>query len=678
MPLALDQVLHNRYRIVKLIGQGGFGAVYRAWDTAIHQPCAVKENLDTSPEAQRQFQREASILAGLRHPNLPRVTDHFFISDQGQYLVMDFVEGEDLQAMLDQHGSLPESQVLTWIGQVCDALVYLHSQPSPIIHRDIKPANIKICPGAQVMLVDFGIAKIYDPHLSTTVGAKAVTPGYSPPEQYGGGATDARSDIYALGATLYHLLTGQAPPESVQRMVGNVTLAAPRQLNSRISPITERAILKAMDVTTSRRFQHVVELHTALVQQAREVRPQLPISGWLWPISQRLKLLGGAGLGIILLVIGVLSISGVLGSRRSGDTPTATTKMPIMAPEGLVLTEMSAETPHLTDIPTSTFSPTSLPANTSAPSTPMPLRLSRIIVASAAQLEPVRTLVGHTRGVRSVAFAPSGRILASGSEDSTVRVWRVTDGARLLLLEGHTSSVSSVAFTPDGTRLASGSEDSTVRVWRADDGARLHRLVGHTGPVWSVAFAPDGMTLASGSEDSTVRVWRADDGVRLRLLEGHTEPVRSVAFAPDGTMLASGSEDGTVRVWRTADGLRLHLLEGHAGPVWSVAFAPDGMTLASGSEDGSVRIWRVADGVRLYLLEADKTPVQSVAFTPDGTILASGSADGKMRLWLVSDGTLLHSLQGNTDKVNSVAFAPDGILLASGSTDGTVWLWGVR
>jgi serine/threonine protein kinase len=136
-------ILFNRYRIVHLVGQGGFGAVYRAWDLSLKVPVAVKENLDTSAEAQRQFEHEAQLLAPLRHPNLPRVSDHFFVPGQGQYLVMDFVEGKSLEALLAERGGpLGEAEALGWIAQVCDALEYLHTRTPPIIHRDIKPQNI--------------------------------------------------------------------------------------------------------------------------------------------------------------------------------------------------------------------------------------------------------------------------------------------------------------------------------------------------------------------------------------------------------------------------------------------------------------------------------------------------------------------------------------------------------
>ncbi len=265
MPLVIGQFLHhNRYRVDGLLGQGGMGAVYRGWDTSLGVPVAIKENLAMTPEAKKQFEREAWVLARLSHPNLPRVTDHFFVQGQGQYLVMDYVEGEDLQSMLNRLATLPEPQVLDWAAQICDALAYLHRQPTPIIHRDIKPANIKIRPDGRAVLVDFGIAKLYDAHMATTIGAQAVTPGYSPPEQYGGGSTDVRSDIYALGATLYHLLTGKKPAESVQRMIQASMMPEPRQINRQISPVVSSAIRKATEVATDRRFQNIEAFQRAL------------------------------------------------------------------------------------------------------------------------------------------------------------------------------------------------------------------------------------------------------------------------------------------------------------------------------------------------------------------------------------------------------------------------------
>ena len=264
--LSIGQVLNQRYRIVNLLGQGGFGAVYRAWDLNLNTPIALKENLTTSPESVRQFQTEARLLAGLRHPNLPYVIDHFIIPDQGQYLVMEFIEGQDLDDMLSKSTrGLDQNKVINWINGVCDALIYLHSQSPPVIHRDIKPANIKLSPGGDIRLVDFGVAKQFDPGRQTTIGARAVTQGYSPPEQYGQGITDARSDIYALGATLYALLTGVIPEESLSRRLGK-TLRPPRQINSTISSEVEQVILRALRLEPDRRYQSVRDLKNDLTK----------------------------------------------------------------------------------------------------------------------------------------------------------------------------------------------------------------------------------------------------------------------------------------------------------------------------------------------------------------------------------------------------------------------------
>ena len=271
--------------------------------------------------------------------------------------------------------------------------------------------------------------------------------------------------------------------------------------------------------------------------------------------------------------------------------------------------------------------------------------------------------------VNSIAFSPDGAILASGSDDRTVRLWRISDGKLINSLEGHTSSVINVAFSPDGTVLASGSGDRTIRLWRVSDGKLLNSLEGHNGWVESVAFSPDGTVLASGSGDRMIRLWRVSDGKLLNSLEGHTTTKISVAFSPDGIVLASGSQDRTIRLWRVSDGKLLKFHEGYTDYVRIIAFSPDGAILASGANDGPVRLWRVSDGKLLNSLEGHTTSVDSVAFSPDGTFLASGSGDGTVRLWRVSDGKLLKSLEEHSSSVLSVAFSPDGSILASGDWD---------
>lgn len=265
MALRTGDILQNRYRIVRLVGQGGFGAVYRAWDMNVSQPVALKENLGVDAEAQRQFVREATLLAGLRHPNLPRVTDHFILPGQGQYLIMDYIEGKSLATLLAERGRPADlTQALEWTRQVCDALTYLHSRTPPIIHRDIKPENIIITADSRAILVDFGISKVFVAGGQTTVGAMAVTPGYSPPEQYGGTGTNARSDVYALAATLYKLLTGRTPPESVEVMAAEVRVLPAHELNPAVSAPVSNAIERAMIPQLSRRTASAAEFAAAL------------------------------------------------------------------------------------------------------------------------------------------------------------------------------------------------------------------------------------------------------------------------------------------------------------------------------------------------------------------------------------------------------------------------------
>lgn len=265
MTLERGTLLHKRYRIIEILGQGGMGSVYRAVDENLGVDVAVKENLFTTDEYARQFRLEAVILANLRQPNLPRVTDHFVIGDQGQYLVMDYIEGEDLRQRMERQGNIQEDEAILLGASICDALSYLHTRKPPILHRDIKPGNVKITPEGHIFLVDFGLAKVLHGNQATTTGARAMTPGYSPPEQYGTARTDPRTDIYSLGATLYASLTGIIPEDGLARAMDNTQLTPLRKRNSKISRRLAAAIEKAMGIDPADRFQTAEEFKRALL-----------------------------------------------------------------------------------------------------------------------------------------------------------------------------------------------------------------------------------------------------------------------------------------------------------------------------------------------------------------------------------------------------------------------------
>ena len=281
MNLDRGTLLNNRYRIVDILGEGGMGAVYRAMDESLGVEVAVKENFFTSDEYARQFHREANILASLRHPNLPRVTDHFVIDNQGQYLVMDFMEGEDLRERIDRQGILGEEEVTVLGIAICEALTYMHDREPSVLHRDIKPGNVKVTPQGEVSLVDFGLAKIVEGDGETTPGARAMTPGYSPPEQYGTARTDPRTDIYSLGATLYEALTGAVPEDGLGRVMEQATLTSLRKRNPDISRRVAGVIEKALAVRPEDRFQSAEEFRKALIGVTRGATRKRVIDGGL-------------------------------------------------------------------------------------------------------------------------------------------------------------------------------------------------------------------------------------------------------------------------------------------------------------------------------------------------------------------------------------------------------------
>ena len=273
MPLQPNHILKNRYKILKLIKEGGFGAIYEALDININKKCAVKENLQKSSDSEKQFILEAQVLANLDHPNLPRVTDYFIVQGQGQYLVMDFVEGQDLEEILNDRGPIPPDQAIDWVLGAAAALSYLHSCKPPVVHRDVKPPNIIITPDNHIKLVDFGLVKVHTQTSKTAQGGKAYTPGFAPIEQYGSGGTNPATDVYALGATLYNLLTNVTPPEAVDRVQNNKTLIPPSRYNPMVSSALEQVVFKAMANTKTYRYQAAGGFIKALKQARRTPVP---------------------------------------------------------------------------------------------------------------------------------------------------------------------------------------------------------------------------------------------------------------------------------------------------------------------------------------------------------------------------------------------------------------------
>lgn len=370
MPLNAQAVLQNRYRIVTLLGQGGMGAVYRAWDLRLEGPVAVKEfvpqpGLDagTLGQLRDQFKQEVVILSRLSHPNLVRVRD-FFEEHGNAYLVMDLVEGESLETRILRQYTIPEPEAVAWLLQLLDALAYCHGQG--VLHRDIKPQNIIIDQQGQAILVDFGLVKLWNPNdpQTRTVLRGMGTPEYAPPEQYGkqGQSTNPRSDLYSLGATFYHALTGQAPPTASDRMADPHLFHPVRALNPRVSIATEMAILHAVEPAREARYSSAVEMRVALSRAApagevpafyRSTARSSALPWWAWA--------GGLLILLMLLGWGGNALFGALKAAPASTaawTPTATPSPPVNSTpmQWFPPTFTVTPTPALTDAPFPTVS----------------------------------------------------------------------------------------------------------------------------------------------------------------------------------------------------------------------------------------------------------------------------------------------------------------------------------
>jgi serine/threonine protein kinase len=270
--LTPDTILQGRYLVVRQLGQGGMGAVYESVDQRLDTTVALKETLFTDERLRKQFEREARLLARLHHPALPRVSDHFSEAE-GQFLVMQFIPGDDLAEMMARkRGPFPADQVLQWADQLLDALDYLHTQEPQIVHRDIKPQNLKLTSRGQVILLDFGLAKGQAGDISRVTTSASIfgyTPNYAPLEQIQGLGTDSRSDLYSLGATLYHLMTGVKPPDALTRAAALVNgqpdpLVLASEANSAVSPEVDGVLAKAMAQSREQRYASAADMRRAL------------------------------------------------------------------------------------------------------------------------------------------------------------------------------------------------------------------------------------------------------------------------------------------------------------------------------------------------------------------------------------------------------------------------------
>ena len=603
-----NHLLKQRYCILDAAGKGGMGAVYRAEDTQLgNRKVAVKEmsqsglNPQETIEAANAFKQEAHILAGLHHPNLPHIYDHF--SEAGRwYLVMSFIQGETVEEYLNhaKGGRLPCEEVLQIGIQLCTVLEYLHTQQPPIIFRDLKPSNIMRTTDGHLYLIDFGIARHFKPGQAKDT-ASYGSMGYASPEQYGKAQTTPRSDIYSLGVVLYQLLSGHDPS---------------------LTPFCFPPLQSQVATTPT-------ELATLITQMLELDENKRPTS--MLEVKQELQ-----------------SIATSLTPPTAPTPPTVPSGKPPLAgvaPPGQPLAPTIPAPPppsHSSSAGTSAGVQVQLPQvrHLSRRRVLIGLAATGVVAAGGGAIWWVLAphplyYRGHSAEVRAVAWLPDGKRIASGSADKTVQVWDATDGGDVYTYRGHSDAVFAVAGSPDGKRIASGSKDKTAQVWDAADGGNVYTYRGHSDAVFAVAWSPDGKRIASG--DGTVQVWDAADGGNVYTYRGHSDVVSAVTWSPDGKRIASGSWDETVQVWDAVGGGNVYTYRGHSYWVFAVAWSPDGKHIASSSAgDKAVKVWDAVDGSNVYNTYQDTALVYTVAWSPDGKRIASGSWDKTVQVWVAS------------------------------------------
>ncbi len=662
----LGQIIKGRYRIVQILGSGGYCQTYLAQDISQQQPkeCVIKHLISASgytsnslSNLRRLFTREAAALEKLgTYPQVPQLLDHFE-EDQQFYLVQEYIAGQDLSKILKPGVRWTQSEVIELLHEVLSILEVVHAQG--LIHRDIKPSNlIRRGKDGRIVLIDFGSVKQAWTQVVTAQGQTNAnyalgvpatvaigTPGYMPSEQ-SRGRPRPNSDIYALGMVAIQALTGFQPTMLLEDADSGEVIW---QHHCQVSPELGAILNQMVRYHFNERYQTASQVLTALQPLVAQYVPQYATvtSVASTPVKQPKT-----------------------AAKTNSTSKTSSRRNNVALWLGMIIGVISA-----LGLMIGSYYMLRRPAPKVSP--PVQKSLSAIATPNVeyAKVAVAHTLKGHSDTVWAVAVSRDGRTLVSGSADKTIKVWNLKTGQLRQTLSGHSDIVRSVTIGPDGQTLASGSGDRTLKIWNLQTGKLLGTLNGHVGPVWSVAISRDGRTVVSGEEDGSIKFWSLQTGELHRTIPAHLGRVFSVALSPDGQICATAGMDKTIKIWQMETGNLLRTLEGHSDTVRSVNFSPNGQKLASSSWDRTIKIWNVQTGEQLNTLKGHQDRVIDVVFSGDGKTLISGSNDKTIKIWDVQTGKLLRTLIGHTDWVLAVTTSPVEQILVSSSKDKTLKIW---
>ncbi|MDZ8138382.1 MAG: serine/threonine-protein kinase [Nostoc sp. DedQUE04] len=644
----LVSLLRNRFRVIRVLSdEGGFGRTYLSEDVdKLNERCVIKQLAPkfqgtwSQKKAMELFAEEAQRLQDLgEHPQIPTLIA-YFEQDGCLYLVQQFINGDNLLKELQQRKAYNARDIQSILLDLLPILKFIHDRK--IIHRDIKPENIiRNKNDGRLSLIDFGSSKQFTAKVQQKSGTSIGSHGYSPLEQIRDGKAFPASDLFGVGATCFHLLTGNSPfqlwMESGYAWVSNWR----EYLRSPLNPELDFVIDKLLKKDIQERYQSAEEVLRDLTpKQLLALPPAGKSSGKLPPTKAPALPKSYPLLRILILVSAFILLFGFSESWYKNFRQIQTS---------LVSRLMQQNSPSKNNAILSQIS------------------LGKVSLAN--------TLQGHENSVLSVAISPDGKTIASSGDDGTIKLWNLATGKLIASLKGHFQQVNVVVISPDGKLLVSASDDNTIKIWNLATRKQIRTLIGHSDSVHALAISADSETLVSASDDNTIKIWDLATGEQIRTLAGHTFWVRSVAISPNGVILASGSFDKTIKIWNLAKGYPIRTLEGNSQTVTTVAISPNGKTLASASRDRTIKLWNLATGRELRTLAGHSNTVTSVAFSTDGKIVASGSRDRTIKLWNTATGEEILTLAGHTNTVTSVTFTPDGKTLVSGSEDNTIKIW---
>ena len=730
------------FLIERVLGAGGFGMTYLARETALNRLVTIKEYFPSDfaarsdgqyviardEEAKADFQwgldrfiDEAKALARFDHPNIVRVY-RYFQANGTAYMVLTFEEGQSLKNWLRSLGRTPRQRELDDVlAPLLDALETVHA--ADYLHRDIAPDNIIVRNDGTPVLIDFGSARGEIAARSRTVSA-LVKPGYSPYEQYAESGTRQGpwTDIYALGATLYHAISGKRPADAPSRVVkdelqptANVALSSYR---ARFLAAVDRALL----LDPGSRPQSIAAWRGELLA------PEAAKPGWFQrPAARASAEPAPAGGRTVKLTVQP-------GSPPPPDAPGAPGQMldffdglklkadaqvfsPLASPEPA----REATAPRATTAPKASEPPNAKILSDKALSRGAPEALAEKLPVPARQrTKPPRPKAVRGAGPRTwrsfalkfaigaaiaggaiaykddlpaflrpveTASAPPARVIEKAA---LARVQQRTQQqseqryadqqqavSRLTMLAGHRGAVSAVGFTSDGQGIVSAGADGRVKLWNASTGAEIRSIETSDGEIKAMTvFA---RRVVTGHAGGKVALWNVDTGQRVASLRRGDADVTAVSFADDGRRLIVSSADATLAMWDIDQPDKpVAVVEAHDGPITSIAYAARGQLIATGGDDGLVRLWRASDLSLVRTYRGHREVVSALAFAPDGRYIAAATGDGRIRVWSTSSSSLYRLNSQNRGRVQGLAFSPSGNMIASGADDGTVQLWHLR